>query len=272
MNNFIHYWEHISSGHRVLILMGGMIGFWIVEGYYPLVGVVFQRWRHAGVNLVFLACTLVLNVIFGFTTVKISAWVQDHHFGLLYLVAMPVWLNLLLSIFLLDLFGQYVPHILMHKVKWMWKFHLIHHSDTKVDVTTGTRHHPGEWMFREFFTIVGIVVLGIPIAWYFLYRSISGLFTHFNHANIRMPDRLDKAIRLIFVSPNLHKAHHHHQRPLTDTNFSNIFSLWDRLFGTYRYEDPANLKYGLDVLEGKDDQDIALQFRLPFDRTLHGNL
>lgn len=268
MNAFIQYWEHISSGHRVLILMAGLVGFWIIEGYYPLVGFKFHRWRHAGVNLVFLACTLVLNVIFGFTTVKISAWVQAHHFGLLYLVAMPAWLNLLLAIFLLDLFGQYLPHYAMHKIKWMWKFHLIHHSDTKVDVTTGTRHHPGEWLFREFSTIIGVVVLGIPIAWYFLYRSVSGLFTHFNHADIRVPERLDRTIRLIFVSPNMHKTHHHYRRPQTDTNFSNIFSLWDRIFGTFHYEDPANLKYGLDVLEGTDDQDLAYQFRLPFDRSV----
>lgn len=268
MNSFLQYWHHISSGHRVLILMTGMIFFWLVEGYYPLFAFSFKRYRHAGVNLVFLACTLVLNVIFGFTTVKFSGWVEDHHFGLLYLVAMPGWVNLMLAIFLLDFFGQYLPHILMHKVKWMWKFHLVHHSDTKVDVTTGTRHHPGEWLFREFFTIVGIVVLGIPIAYYFLYRSLAGFFTHFNHANIRIPKFLDKAISLVFVSPDMHKAHHHYQRPLTDTNFSNIFSLWDRIFGTFVYEDPKNLKYGLDVLEGRDDENIAHQFRLPFDKTV----
>jgi len=268
MNDFIHYWDHISSGSRVLILLSGMILFWAIEGYYPLFAFSSHRYRHAGVNLVFLACTLLLNVIFGFTTVKISAWVQTRHFGVLYLIPMAAWLNLLVAIFLLDFFGQYMPHFLMHKIKWMWKFHIIHHSDTRVDVTTGTRHHPGEWMFRELSTIAGILVLGIPIAYYFLYRSISGLFTHFNHANIRMPAGLDKAISLIFVSPNMHKAHHHYQRPLTDTNYSNIFSLWDRIFGTFVYEDPKNLKYGLDVLEGRNDQDIAHQFRLPFDRTV----
>lgn len=268
MNAFLHYWEHIPSAHRVLILIGGMIVFWLIEGYYPLFRFSFKRYRHAGVNLVFLACTLVLNIIFGYTSVKVCGWVTEHHFGLLYIFDMPVWVKVLLSLFLLDFFGQYAPHYLMHKIKWMWKFHMIHHSDTKVDVTTGTRHHPGEWLFREASTILGILVLGIPIGYYFLYRSVSGFFTHFNHANIRVPLWLDKPLSWIFVSPNMHKVHHHFKRPFTDTNFANIFSLWDRMFGTFAYADPRNLTYGLDVLEGRDDENIAYQFRIPFDKTI----
>jgi sterol desaturase/sphingolipid hydroxylase (fatty acid hydroxylase superfamily) len=248
--------------------MTGMIGFWLIEGYYPLFSFSFRRYKHAGVNLVFLSCTLVLNVLFGFTTVKIASWVDFHRYGLLNLLTMPAWAKLLFSIFFLDFFGQYAPHWLMHKVKWMWKFHMVHHSDTNVDVTTGTRHHPGEWLFREFFTILGILVLGISIPYYFLYRSLAGFFTHFNHANFRMPATLDKTISWVFVSPNMHKAHHHYKRPLTDTNYSNIFSLWDRIFGTLAYVDPKNLKYGLDVLEGHNDEDISYQFRIPFDKSI----
>ncbi|HEX4850959.1 MAG TPA: sterol desaturase family protein [Puia sp.] len=268
MNQFFNFWEHISSGQRVLILMTGMILFWLVEGYYPLFSFSFNRYKHAGVNIVFLFCTLLLNIVFGFSTIKISGWVEQHHAGLLYLFNFPGWIKLVLAIFLLDFFGQWLPHFMMHKIKWMWKFHMVHHSDTKVDVTTGTRHHPGEWIFREFSTIVGILILGIPIAYYFLYRSLAGFFTHFNHANIRIPEWLDKIICWIFVSPNMHKAHHHFKRPLTDTNYSNIFSIWDRIFGTFAYEDPRNLKYGLDVLEGISDENIAYQFKIPFDKTI----
>lgn len=268
MENFIAYWEQISSAHRILILMGGMIFFWLIEGYYPLFLFQYKRFRHAGVNLVFLACTVVLNIIFGYGTIKICNWVSHSEFGLLYLFEMPVWLKIVLSLLFLDFFGQYAPHFLMHKVKWMWKFHMVHHSDTKVDVTTGTRHHPGEWLFRETFVIIGIIVLGISIPYYFLYRSMAGLFTHFNHANVRVPLWIDKPISWIFVSPNMHKAHHHFERPLTDTNYANIFSVWDRLFGTFAYVDPNQLTYGLDVLEGKNDEDLSYQFKLPFDRSI----
>jgi sterol desaturase/sphingolipid hydroxylase (fatty acid hydroxylase superfamily) len=268
MESFLNYWENISSVHRMLLLLGGMVFFWLLEGYYPLFSFSYKRYKHAGVNLVFLACTLVLNIIFGFTTVKISDWVDAKNIGLLNLVEMPAWLIIVLSLFFMDFFGQYAPHFLMHKVKWMWKFHMIHHSDKKVDVTTGTRHHPGEWLFREFSTIVGILLLGLPVAMYFLYRSTAALFTHFNHANLRVPIWLDKPISLIFVSPNMHKVHHHYKRPYTDTNYSNIFSLWDRIFGTFVYDDPRNLHYGLDVLEDKNDEDVAYQFKIPFDNTV----
>ena len=268
MNDFLQYWEHIPSAHRVLILLGGMIIFWLIEGYYPLFRFPFKRYRHAGVNLVFLACTLVLNIIFGYTTIKVCSWVITHQFGLLYLFAIPVWAKIIITLFFLDFFGQYAPHYLMHKIKWMWKFHMVHHSDTKVDVTTGTRHHPGEWLFRESFTVIGVLVMGVPVGYYFLYRSVAAFFTHFTHANIRVPLWLDKPLSWIFISPNMHKVHHHFERPFTDTNFANIFSLWDRIFGTFAYEDPRNLTYGLDVLEGSNDEDIGYQFRIPFDKTI----
>jgi sterol desaturase/sphingolipid hydroxylase (fatty acid hydroxylase superfamily) len=168
----------------------------------------------------------------------------------------------------MDLFGQYIPHFLMHKIKWMWKFHMVHHSDTKVDVTTGTRHHPGEWIFRESFTILGILVIGVPVGFYFLYRSIAGLFAHLTHANIRLPLWIDIPLSWIFITPNLHKVHHHFERPYTDRNYANIFSAWDRLFGTFKYKHPENLRYGLDVLDDSTDESLKYQLKIPFNKNI----
>lgn len=268
MEKFMEYWTHIPSAHRILILMGGMVFFWLLEGYYPLFKFSFKRFKHAGVNLVFLTTTLVLNLIFGLFTVKVCQLTQDHQFGILNWFHWPLWVQVVFGLIMMDFFGQYLPHWLMHKVKFMWKFHMVHHSDTKVDVTTGTRHHPGEWLFRELSAILGILVLGLPVGLYFLYRSCAALFTHFNHANIRVPLWLDKPVSWIFVSPNMHKAHHHFERPLTDRNFSNIFSLWDRLFGTFVYVDPKLLHYGLDVLDERTDERLGYQFKIPFDNTI----
>ncbi|GAO42264.1 sterol desaturase family protein [Flavihumibacter petaseus] len=268
MDKFTAYWSHISSGDRILILMGGMIFFWLLEGYYPLFRFSFKRWKHAGVNLIFLGTTLALNLIFGLVTIKVCLFVEAHQFGLLYWLGLPTIWSWLIGMLFMDFFGQYLPHWLMHHIKFMWKFHMVHHSDTKVDVTTGTRHHPGEWLFRETSTIIGILLIGVPVGLYFLYRSCAALFTHFNHANIRVPPAIDRPISWIFVSPNMHKAHHHYQRPLTDTNYSNIFSLWDRLFGTFAYEDPRNLRYGLDVLDDTTDEKVGYQFKIPFDSSI----
>lgn len=268
MEKFMLYWEHIHSLDRILILMVGMVFFWIIEGYYPLFTFSFKRYKHAGVNLVFLSTTLVLNVIFGLVTVKVCDWVMRNHIGLLNWVILPLWLKIIVSLFFMDFFGQYAPHYTMHKIKWMWKFHMIHHSDTKVDVTTGTRHHPGEWLFRETSTIIGILVIGLPVGLYFLYRSVAAIFTHFNHANMRVPLWLDKPISWILVSPNMHKVHHHYRRPHTDSNYGNIFSLWDRILGSFKYDDPNNLRYGLDVLEDTKDEDLSYQFKLPFNKNV----
>ena len=137
-------------------------------------------------NLVFLGTTVLLNLIFGAVTLWVCDWVTKNDFGLLNWIEIPLWSKILLGLFFMDLFGQYIPHYMMHKVKFMWKFHMIHHSDTKVDVTTGTRHHPGEWLFRESTTIIGAFLIGLPVGMYFLYRSTAAIFTHFNHANIRV--------------------------------------------------------------------------------------
>ena len=268
MEQFVQYWSHIPSLHRIIILMGGMVFFWIIEGYYPLFKFSYKKYKHAGINLVLLFTTIVLNLILGLFTIKACDWVTTHQFGLINWLHLPVWAVIIVGLLFGDLFGQYIPHFIMHKVKWLWKFHMVHHSDTHVDVTTGTRHHPGEWLFREFFMIIGVFVIGIPVWVYFLYRAAAALFTHFNHANVRIPIWIDKPISWIFVSPNMHKAHHHYKRPLTDTNYSNIFSLWDRLFGTFVYEDPKNLRYGLDVLDDSTDEDLAYQLKIPFDKAI----
>jgi len=268
MEVFMQFWENIAPGQRMAILMGGMVFFWLIEGYYPLFKFSWKRYKHAGVNLVFLTTTVILNIVLGSITILACKWVTDHEFGLLYLLDLPLWANIILGLLFMDFFAQYAPHYMMHKVKFMWKFHMIHHSDTKVDVTTGTRHHPGEWIFRECFTIIGVYAMGLSIGMYFLYRSMSAIFTHFNHANIRVPLWLDKPISWIFVSPNMHKVHHHYKRPYTDTNYANIFSLWDRLFGTFAYTDPKQLRYGLDVLDEKTDESLGYQLKLPFNKNI----
>ena len=241
---------------------------WLLEGAYPLFRYRYAKWKHAKVNLVFLSITLVINLLFGILTAGVFAWVGQHEIGLLFLVDLPVWLELLIAVMLLDFFAQYVVHVLLHRVKWMWKFHMIHHSDTHVDVTSGTRHHPGDYLLRELFALGAIFIIGAPISYYFFYRICTIFFTYTTHANFQLPAKLDKALSLIFVTPNMHKFHHHFERPWTDTNYGNIFSIWDRLFGTMVMDDPKKIHYGLDVLEDSTDENLAFQFKIPFNKNI----
>ncbi len=268
MEALVQFFEQMPNWQKMAWIFICLGISWILEGAVPLVKLNYQKWKHAGVNLVFLSTSILINIVFGLATVGVFIWIHDTNFGLLNMVELPSWVELILAVMALDLVAQWFAHYLLHRVKWMWKFHMVHHSDTKVDATTGTRHHPGDYLVREVFALATVLVFGIPIAFYFFYRIVTVLFTYLTHANITVPTWIDKPMSLIFVTPNMHKFHHHFERPWTDTNFGNIFSLWDRMFGTMVYDDPLKVEYGLDVLDGKLDEDVMYQFKVPFDKTI----
>jgi len=258
----------MPSWQKLIWIVICLLFSWSLESNFPLFNLKYKKWRHAGVNLIFLATTLIINILFGIATVSVFGYITINQIGILHLTELPVWAELLAAILFLDFVAQYIVHFLLHKIKWMWKFHMIHHSDTHVDATTGTRHHPGDYVMREVFALLAVILLGAPFAFYMVYRIVTIFFTYITHANITMPDWLDKTLSYVFVTPYTHKFHHHFERPWTDTNFGNIFSIWDRIFGTFVYDDPKKIVYGLDVLDGKLDEDVLYQFKVPFDTTI----
>lgn len=268
MESLIAFFEDVPTWFRSLILIGGIVLFWIAEGVLPLFRFQYKRVRHAGLNLFFTLTTAIIGFGLAGVLLLASNYVSQHQIGLLHVVQMPLWAQVLLGVLLLDLIGAYFIHWTEHKVKWMWKFHLIHHSDTTVDVTTGLRHHPGETIFRISFTILAVIVVGAPIGIVMLYQSLSVLFAHITHANIHMPNKLDRALSYVFVTPNMHKVHHHYTQPLTDTNYGNIFSIWDRIFGTFAsVEDTKTLKYGIDThMDAKENDRLNILLKIPFQK------
>ncbi len=270
LERFVEFWDNITTLQRLFTVLAPLLFFWLLEYVIPLFTFdkPYNKVRHTGINLVFLATSFIVNIILGIATVAVSTWVTQQQFGVMNWIAMPLWVKLLLTLFIMDLFAQYIPHYLMHKVKPLWRFHVVHHSDTHVDVSTGTRHHPGEWIIRESFTIIGIIVMGVPVGLYFMHRSFQALFTYFNHANIQLPKWLDRTIGLVFVSPDMHKFHHHHKRPWTDMNFANSFSIWDRVFGTLVYDDTKRIRYGIDTLDDSLDENVSFQLKVPFDHRI----
>lgn len=268
MENFINAFAGLSSLQKLGWVFLCLIVFGILEGAFPLVKLNSQRLKHTGVNMFFLGSDLLINVLFTAATAGVYVWIIESNFGVLNWVSLPFWVELLIAVMVLDLVAQWFAHYLLHKVKWMWKFHLVHHSDTNVDATTGTRHHPGDYMVREVFSLLTVVLFGIPLAFYIFYRIATVFFTYFTHANIMLPEWLDKTLSLVFITPNMHKFHHHFERPWTDTNYGNIFSFWDRIFGTMVYDDPRKVRYGVDVLDGNLDENIGYQLKVPFDSTV----
>lgn len=248
METIINYFETIPSLHRSIILVGGITFFWLLEGALPLFNFKYKKWKHAFPNLFFTGTTIVINFALAFLLLNTSDWVQTNGFGIInWLPDMPLWLYTILGVLLLDFFGAYLAHFVEHKVKPLWMVHLVHHTDHKVDTTTANRHHPLESMIRFSFTLLGVFVVGTPIAILMLYQSMSLIFTQFTHANIKMNKKVDKALSYFIVSPDMHKIHHHNLLPYTDSNYGNIFSIWDRIFGTYLYMEREDIVYGVDT-------------------------
>ena len=250
-----------------------LTGFWYIENRHPSRPLAYSasKWYHAAINGTFLLITLLITSLFAVFSVNLLLWVQQQQVGILFLLDLPIWLELLMAVMALDLLAQYTTHYLLHKVPWLWKFHRVHHSDTAVDVTTGTRHHPGDYICREIASLLTLLLLGAPISYYLFYRSLTVFFTYFTHANFILPPRWEAIISKVFVTPKMHKFHHHYAMPWTDTNYGNAFSLWDRCFGTLVEEGYERIQYGLNILDDSRSEDIWYQLGVPFNKSIPSN-
>ena len=200
-----------------------------------------------------------------FLLVMTSDYVVSHNIGLLYLVDLPFWVFMVVGILLMDLIGAWLIHWVEHRVKWMWQFHLVHHTDQHIDTTSANRHHPGESVFRFIFTTMAVIIIGAPMWMVFMYQTMSLILTQFNHSNFRMPVWLDKIMITVFCTPDMHRIHHHYRQPYSDTNYGNIFSFWDRIFGTYAQVDNTKLIYGLDThMDEQEISNIGTILKMPF--------
>ena len=266
METVMTYFETIPSLHRSILSVGGLSLFWILEGSVPLIKFDYSKWKHAHPNLFFTATTVIINFLLASLLLTTSDWTTASGFGLLQWIAeLPLWAEVIVGVMLLDLVGAYLAHWAEHKIKPFWMIHLVHHSDHKVDTTTANRHHPLESFIRFGFTLFGVFILGANMGIVMLYQSLSLVLTQFNHANIKLPKKLDLVLSLVIVSPDMHKTHHHYRLPYTDANFGNIFSIWDRLFGTYLPFDREKLVYGVDVFfDENENGKIKTLLKQPF--------
>lgn len=268
LETVLNYFETIPSLHRGIIIVGGLTLFWLIEGAFPLFSFNYKKWKHAVPNIFFTITTILINIPLAFLLLMSADWAMANDFGILNsLPEIPLWLYTILGIFLMDFFGAYLPHLIEHKVPTLWMIHLVHHSDHKVDTTTANRHHPLESVIRYAFTLIGVIIIGAPMGIVMLYQSLSIVATQFSHANLKLPKKLDKTLSYVLVSPDMHKVHHHYKLPFTDSNYGNIFSVWDRLFGTYMELDREALIYGVDVFpDEKENSNIKDLLKQPFQK------
>ncbi len=199
--------------------------------------------------------TLVLRLSFPILAVGLALIAEEHGWGLFNALDVPLWLAVLVSILLLDL-TIYLQHVIFHAVPALWRLHRMHHADLEIDVTTGLRFHPVEILLSMVIKLAAVAALGAPAVAVLIFEVLLNATAMFNHANIRLPAGVDRALRLFVVTPDMHRVHHSVIPAETNSNFGFNLPWWDRLLGTYRAQPKG----------GHEGMTIGIeQFRTPRD-------
>jgi sterol desaturase/sphingolipid hydroxylase (fatty acid hydroxylase superfamily) len=256
----VEYLSHIKSA----VTVGLLALLWAWETWLPFFERREGRLRHAGRNLALaLLNTVVLAVAFSIGITFVAAWAQEQGLGLLHALGLGTPTRLVLALVLLDGW-MYVWHRANHTVPALWRFHRMHHSDMQMDVTTATRFHLGEHVGASVLRAGLIPVLGFEVWQLIVYDTVLIAVTMLHHANVSL-GRYDRWLRWLIVTPDMHKVHHSSWRPETDSNYSTVFSLWDRLARTFRMrDDPKTLQFGLPEFPDPGWQTLWGMLRTPF--------
>ena len=177
--------------------------------------------------------SIAVRVVFPTAAVGVALFAEAQGWGLLRLLEIPYWLVIVLSVIILD-FAVWAQHVFFHAVPALWRLHRMHHADLEFDITTGLRFHPVEILLSMFIKAGVIVMLGVPALAVLLFEVLLNATSVFNHGNVRMPQRLERVLRWIVVTPEMHRVHHSWYANETNSNFGFNLPWWDRIFGTYR--------------------------------------
>jgi len=249
---------------RLVVLIGLCGVLWSAESIMPLYRYQNSRMRHALPNVALTVILVLTNLALSFSSALLADFTARSGAAVFPLLKVSGWTQAALGVLALDLFA-YFAHVLLHKSWLGWQFHRVHHSENAVDVTTAFRQHPGETVWRILWQLAAIFVFGIPLWIVAIYLILSALNAQLEHANIKLNSGLDRCLRLLVVTPHMHKVHHSREQIETDSNYSNIFSFWDRLFGTYTPEtDFKKLRYGLDGFDDRKRQSLTGLLSMPF--------
>lgn len=217
----------------ILALMAGL------EAWLPRRRRSATRWLRWPGNLgVVVLDSLVLRLVFPTAAVGLALALEGRGVGLLPWLGLPQPLAVLLAVVLLDL-AIYLQHVMFHAVPLLWRLHRMHHADLDFDVTTGLRFHPGEILLSMVIKLMVVVALGAPAVAVLVFEVLLNATAMFNHANLRLPERLDRVLRLVLVTPDMHRVHHSVVPRETNSNFGFNLAAWDRIFGTYRAQPAA---------------------------------
>ena len=248
------------------LALGGVGLLVWLENRRPLRREVESKRRRTGRNLAVAGlAALALQISEKPVTTRLAKMVERKNLGLLKIVRLPRWLEIVLAVVLMD-YTLYLWHVLTHKIPFLWRFHLVHHIDRDLDASTAVRFHFGELIIAVVWRAAQILVIGVSPAslkaWqFFLFPSVL-----FHHSNLRLPESVDKQLQNLIVTPRLHGIHHSIVRAETDSNWSSGFTVWDKIHGTFRDDvQPEDVTIGVPAYQDADEVFLSKILSLPFE-------
>ncbi len=260
MDNFIQILTSFNTDYLFVFLLAL---FFSIEQFLEKGSAIKQNSIHLFHNVLLQIIYIVLNIAAASIVVFFFDWIVAHNIGLFNNIKMPYILKILFGILAIDFVG-YWAHRINHKYHLFWRLHRVHHSDTKMDSSTSFREHPLEVVLDNASVIFAGIVFGLDINIVVLRWIIYMPLFMAHHTSYTFPKWIDRFFGKIFVTPNLHKIHHHQNQEYTDSNYGNVFIFWDKLFGTYKELPVAAIKYGLMEFEESKKQTFWYLMIVPF--------
>lgn len=241
-----------------------------LEGAFPFFEGRKNRVRHAWSNLgIGILNGIIIVLIFSAITLKVIQHSDTHSWGLLRQIHWNPWVEAAIAFVLFD-FWMYIWHRANHQLPLLWRFHRTHHSDLELDSTSALRFHPGEIAISSLLRLLVIPLIGMNFIHLFIYEICLQPVIIFHHSNIALPEKIDRIFRRLIVTPNMHRIHHSQVIDETNSNYSSVFSFWDRLIHSFRERNGTRiLAYGLPYLQEREWQSLWGMIKTPFINISH---
>jgi sterol desaturase/sphingolipid hydroxylase (fatty acid hydroxylase superfamily) len=255
------------SNIQPLLLIAMLIIMYSLETVIPYLSKPSNKKRHDINNFVVTLISFIINGLMSVAVVSSLIYTAEHQVGLLNLIQLPEVVEVIVGMLLID-FGSYMIHNLQHKIPVLWRLHKVHHADPNLNTSSALRFHPFDVVISQgLYPCLWIPIMGISMTSFVIYGTIALPLLVMQHSNIKFPEWLERYGRLIISTPGWHKIHHSDEQQFTDSHYGDVFTFWDRIFGTWHNVKPDEINYGIEGFKDEKDNTVKNQLLMPFVKT-----
>jgi sterol desaturase/sphingolipid hydroxylase (fatty acid hydroxylase superfamily) len=255
------------SNIQPLLLIAMLIIMYSLETVIPYLSKPANKKRHDINNFVVTLISFIVNGLLSVAVVSSLIYTGEHQLGLLNIIQLPEVVEVIIGMLLID-FGSYMIHNLQHKIPFLWRLHRVHHADPNLNTSSALRFHPFDVVLSQgLYPCLWIPIMGISMTSFVIYGTIALPLLVMQHSNIKFPEWLEWYGRLIISTPGWHKIHHSDEQQFTDSHYGDVFTFWDRIFGTWHKVKPDEINYGIVGFKEEKNHTVLNQLLMPFAKT-----